>query len=206
MNFKYPLYLASNSASRKMLLTQAKIPFTVIRQTADETTCCFKTDIADLVKELAVLKMESVIMPEASKENEICLVLTADTLNFSSDKEVLGKPVDRDDAIAMLRKSRAGNIVATGFCIRKMKWNDGQWNILEEVADYDQALCVMDIPEEFLDYYLDTVPHTSVSGGIAVEDFGTQFCKKIEGSYGAIVGLPVYKVRKVLYELGFYQQ
>lgn len=197
------LYLASNSSSRKILLDLANIKFETIPQDADESVIDRNQPIDALVKNIAQFKMEHAQIPAGSKEGQTCFVLTADTMNLTARGNVLGKPKSRKEAIAMLKESREGNITASGFCIRKLVWAEASWNVVDEIIDHGQALCVMDVPDHFIDLYLDTTPYDSLSGAIGVE-LAPQYCKKIEGSYTAIVGLPMYEVREALFKLGFY--
>lgn len=200
---KKKLYLASNSSSRKILMNLANIEFEVIAQDADESIVDRNQPIDRLVKNIAQFKMQHVQIPQGQSEGDICYVLTADTMNLTARGNVLGKPKSRDEAVEMLKESREGNITASGFCIRKLEWKKDSWHIMQEIVDSAQALCVMDVPDHFIDVYLNTTPYDSLSGAIGVE-LAPQYCKKIEGSYTAIVGLPMYEVREALFQLGFY--
>lgn len=200
---KHILYLASESQSRKRLLELAHIPFTIISQTADESLCSLQQPLDGLVQEIAELKMNHIVLP-VGKEGEIAYFLTADTMTIDPHGQFHGKPVDRQSAIAMLKACRQGAIVGTAFCLERKVYMHNQWHTQECITGYDRAWCVVDIPDEFLDFYLDQVPYTSVSGGITIESFGEQFVKEINGCYSAIIGLPMYKVRDALYKLGFY--
>tara|TARA_B100000674_G_C37822158_1_gene906351 strand:- start:358 stop:969 length:612 start_codon:yes stop_codon:yes gene_type:complete len=200
---KYTLYLASSSFSRKRLLELSDIPFSLITQDADESTCSLEQPLESLVQELAELKMDHVALPQG-QEGQIAYFLTADTLTMDPQSQLYGKPVDRHDAIRMLQACREGAIVGTAFCLERKLFKDGQWRKQERIVGYDRAWCVVDIPDAFLDFYLDRVPFTDVSGGITIEGFGEQFVKEVNGCYSAILGLPMYKLRDALYKLGFY--
>lgn len=200
---KHTLYLASGSQSRKRLLELANIPFTLISQDADESQCSLKQPLEELVQEIAKLKMEHIILPDG-QEGEIAYFLTADTMTIDPSNQFHGKPEDREQAISMLKACRQGAIVGTSFCLERKLYKNNQWQTQEQITGYDRAWCVVDVPDEFLDFYLDSVPFTSVSGGITIEGFGEQFVKEINGCYSAIIGLPMYKVRDSLYKLGFY--
>jgi len=200
----YNLYVASNSASRKNLLEAACIPFQVIKQDADESLISTDQKLFDIVMQIAELKMKHAQVPDGQEEGQICFVLTADTLGLTKSGRVLTKPSDRDDAIAMLKDSRSGTITATGFCLRKLEWKNGQWFVLQEVVDYDQASSVFDVPDDFLNFYLQAVPFLTVSGAISIEGIGGQFVQFVNGSYETIIGLPTFKIRKSLWDFGFY--
>jgi septum formation protein len=199
------LYIASNSASRKKLLEQANIPFLVIPQDADEKSILTDQPFSDIVMQIAQLKMQHAQIPAGTHEGAVCFVLTADTLGLSNQGRVLCKPVDRQDAISMLNDARQGTVTATGFCLRKMSWQHGVWVIEKEVVDFDRADSIFDVPDAFLDYYLQSIPYLSVSGAVSIEGVGGQFLKSVHGSYETIVGLPMFKIRHSLYEFGFYE-
>ncbi len=199
------LYIASNSASRKNLLESARIPFQVIDQNADESLISTEQPLPDIVVQIAQLKMEHAQIPAGEVVGQICFVLTADTLGLTTmNHRVLCKPVDRDDAITMLQDSRQGTLTATGFCLRKMQWQGNSWKVLEEIVDCDQAQSIFDVPDEFIDFYLNAVPFLTVSGAISIEGVGGQFLRSVNGSYETIVGLPMFKIRNALSHIGFY--
>src|SRR5690606_623737 len=68
------LFLASKSVSRGKLLQQAKIPYVLIHQDANEHSCDWTVKPKLLVKQLAELKMEHAQIP-LGKEGDICFVL-----------------------------------------------------------------------------------------------------------------------------------
>ena len=204
ITISHVLYIASNSASRKLLLEQAKIPFQVIKQDADESKVSVDQSLSDIVAQIAVLKMQHAQIPSGDKDGDVCFVLTADTMGLTVDGRILCKPKDRRDAISMLEDCRKGTLTVSAFCLRKMQWKNGSWRIIQEVVDFDQADSVFDVPDEFIDFYLGSIPFLSVSGAVSIEGFGGQFCRSLNGSYESIVGLPMFKVRQALFDLGFY--
>ena len=201
---KQLLYLASSSVSRKNLLKESQIPFSLISQRADESQCSLQQSLESLVRQLAILKMDHIIYP-SGKVGQIAFFLTADTMVIDSKNNFYGKPVSREEAVAMIKACRDGVTVGTGFCLeRKIFAAESGWRTQERIVGYDQAWCVADVPDAFLDFYLDRVQFLDICGGLTVESFGDQFLKEVRGSYSAILGLPMYKVREALYSLGFY--
>lgn len=139
------LYLASKSASRRMLLEQARLPFTVLEQLADEAQCDWNQDLETVVRSIAQHKMEHVIMP-AGKEGQIAFVITADTLNTDAHGSIFGKPTDIADAKRMIRAQAGFAQIATGFCIRKSQLSAGSWHELERREGCVVASCVLEVP------------------------------------------------------------
>lgn len=200
---KFPLYLASGSATRKNLLSVSQIPFILISQNADESKASLQQSLQSLVTELALLKMDHILYPQA-QEGDVAFFLTADTMTMDLNNELHGKPVDRNDAVRMLIACRKGAMVGSAFCLERKVYSSGHWVSQRRIVGYRQARCVVDVPDSFMKFYLDKVPFLDLSGGISIEGFGDQFVKEVEGSYSAILGLPMYEVREALYELGFY--
>lgn len=204
MKIHHRLYVASGSASRKKLLEQALIPYLVIDQDADESQIATNQKLSHIVMQIAALKMEHAKIPVGKNNGDICFVLTADTLGCTKSGRILCKPVDRNDAISMLYDARQGTLTVTGFCLRKLVWQQNCWVVLQEIIDYDQADSIFDVPDECIDFYLDNIPFLTVSGAISIEGFGGQFLKSVNGSYESVVGLPMFKIRQALFEFGFY--
>lgn len=110
---QYKIVLGSNSPRRRELLAGLDIDFEV--QTIPDIDESFpKTLRSDEVPVyIARKKAEAYISSMSADE----LLITADTIVWTFS-EILGKPKDREDAIAMLRKL-SGHVheVITGVCI-----------------------------------------------------------------------------------------
>ena len=196
-----PLYLASQSRMRKQLLEQAQIPFTVIEQSADETACDWSQPFTAVVASIARSKMEHASVPVGGTH---CYVLTADTLCIDRQGKLHGKPESLEDARAMLRLWRAGCLVATGFCLDKKEYVQGTWRTEKRIEQSAVTKIDFSVPDEWFDDYLTKTPSLNVAGGMAIEEFGFQFVRNIEGSYTNIIGLPLFELREALTELGFF--
>lgn len=203
------LYLASKSRSRRELLDQCRIPYQLVEQDADESQHP-ALGLLELVQYLAQLKMQHVQLPNPGAGLTRCWVLTADTLGMNAAGELCRKPVDRADAIRMIRTYRQGAMTATGFCVERRGWQPaGQvWQLEERLVGGASAKYRFNVPEQRLAEYLDLgfsgISYLAVSGAVEIERFGIQYLERLEGSYTAIVGLPMYEVRGALEQLGFY--
>ncbi len=197
------LFLGSKSLSRQQLLREADIPFQLVVQDADETRCDWGLPLQQLVENIALYKMEHVILPEG-EEGASCFVLTADTLSQDSHGVINGKPVGRDDAVAKIKAARQGARVGTAFCLDKKIFTAGEWTVATRIERFVSAEYHFVIPDEWIDIYLEKSLGFSASGAIAVELFGAQFLHSINGSYTTIVGLPMFELCEVLSELGFF--
>lgn len=202
---KHILLLGSKSYSRKLLLDYARIAYRVIEQDADETQCDWNLPMQQVVESIALYKMNHVIVPQGTQEGEIAFVLTADTLSEEHDGTISGKPVDIQDAIAKIRRARAGMRTGTAFCIDKKIWRNGNWEVEQRIAQYVEAEYIFDIPEAWIERYMQNSISLTASGAIAIEEYGAQFLKEVRGSYSTIVGLPLFEVREALEHLGFFE-
>ena len=203
MKPKYVLYLASQSQSRQLLLKECQIPFMVLTQKADETSCDWTLPLEQLVREIAREKMRHVILPDG-KENDLSFVLTGDTLSQDEKGNLQGKPVDRFDAIEKLKQLRSRSRIASAFCLDKKIYKNGRWDLISRIEKCVIADHVFDVPDHWIDTYLEKSKGYLASGAIAIEDFGAQFSKIIEGSYSTIRGLPLFELREALEKLGFF--
>lgn len=197
------IYLASKSTSRQKLLREAQIPFTVVNQDADESCCDWALPLERVVGSIARYKMEHAVVPVGA-EGDVCFVLTADTLSQDLDGTINGKPIDRPDAMAMIKRARAGSRLATAFCLDRRVYRSGIWIVDKRIEQCVTAQYIFDIPDEWIDPYLNATIALSASNAIVVDDFGAQFLKTVNGSYSTIIGLPMAQVREALEELGFF--
>lgn len=173
-----PFILASGSPRRKELLEQAGLSFDIHRVDVDETINPALKPI-EVVDELAFKKLEAC---ETLLANN--LVITADTLVFK-ENEILGKPINRDDAIRMLGLlSAADHNVTTSVCLG-YKEKVHQFNITTVV--HFNALS-----DEVITYYIDNYEPYDKAGSYGIQEWiGLMAIDRIEGSYTNVVGLPV---------------
>ncbi len=66
-----------------------------------------------------------------------------------------------------------------------------------------QAYYEFEVPEECIVRYLAVSYGMKAAGAITIEGYGAQFLKKVEGSYSAIIGLPLFELREALQKLDF---
>lgn len=197
------LYLASKSQSRQLLLTQAKIPFKIIEQHASETISDKTVTLAETVKQIAKQKMEHAILPHGS-QHETIFVLTADTLVEDSAGRIHGKPIDYQDTVSKIKAIRGESKISTGYCVEKKVYLNNNWNTVKQVTGSVESSCIIDIPDNWIERYIENTSAQSVAGGIVIDEYGMQFVKSIHGSYTGIIGLPLYELRIVLEDLGFF--
>lgn len=198
------LYLASSSYSRQYLLKEAGIPFIITHHTYDESQCPFDQPVADIVTTLADQKMNHASLPHGAKE-DVIWVVSADTLSCDLAGQIYGKPDDYHDAVAKVRSLRDGASMYTGFCVERKRYVDGAWRVEQTHTECVESFCIFDVSDAWLDTYFSQHPIAlKAAGAMAIEQYGLQFLKKIEGSYTGIIGLPLYEVRQALDNFGFF--
>lgn len=197
-----PLLLASKSASRKMLLEQALIPFALVEQNADEAQCDWTLPLAQAAQAIARYKMDGVILA-SGHEGDICFVLTADTLSCNADGTLSGKPMNRADAIEKIKASRGGVTTGTAFCLDRKKYNNGAWHVDQRIEMFVKADYIFDVPDNCIEEYLEKSWALNTSGAVALELYGAQFLKEVHGSYTTIIGLPMFELREALFKIRF---
>lgn len=197
------LYLASKSPSRKALLEKAGIDFKILEQDADESQCDWGMPLQKVVESIAEHKMKHVIMPQGA-QGQIAFVLTADTLGIDTTGTITGKPADMTDAIAKIKAAQNGmNRCGTAFCLEKKVFDAGKWKTEKKIMGYAQASYEFDVPDTLIEDYIKRSGALEGAGAIKIEG-GPQFLKSVNGSYTAIIGLPMYELWQALTELGFF--
>ena len=197
------LLLGSTSASRQQLLHEARIPFLCVPQSADESLCDWALPLPQLVASIARYKMEHVLVP-SGKQGLRCFVVTADTLGHDIQGVISGKPTSREDAYAKIKIAREGIFTGTAFCLDKKVYDNGAWHLEKRIEKYVSGECTFNVPDAWIERYLDNSPALQASGAIAIDGYGAQFLESVRGSYTGIVGLPLYELREALSEIGFF--
>ncbi|WP_404420934.1 Maf family protein [Nibricoccus sp. IMCC34717] len=185
-----PFILASASPRRKELLATLGIPFTV--QVAAVTE--FEEADADprqLVAHNAALKADWV-----AERNPGAWVLGADTTVFL-DGKVLNKPVDLEDARAMLRRlSGRIHIVHTGVSLRHRANGvavDAGVSSEVEFKPFDDAV---------IERYIGIVNPLDKAGAYGIQEGRDLIIAGWRGSFTNIMGLPMETTKQLLAEQG----
>lgn len=184
------LILASGSPRRKELLAEIVKEFAVIPSSYDEDMTLEKTP-----EELALHLSEGKAQDVALKYQD-AIILSADTF-VVVEGEVLGKPMDREDAKKMLRKeSGKKQQVISGVTV--LESNTGK-KLERLVVSY---VYMRELSDEEIAEYVTTHEVLDKSGSYAIQEIGDKFVEKIEGSKTNIMGLPVEEVKEMLQEFG----
>ena len=201
---KNVLLFGSKSLSRQSLLNDMNINFLPVSQDASEVVDENGLPFPDHIKKIALQKMDHIIMPMAHKSEE-AFVLTADTMGQDARGNIYSKPKNKKDAVDQIKALRGNGLVGTAFCLDKKKFDGNSWVVDERILGYAETSYELDIPDGWIERYLDHTPHyLQISGSITVEGYGAQFLKSITGSYTTVLGLPLFQLREGLEDLGFF--
>lgn len=184
-----PLYLASGSPRRRELLTQIGVPFIVISAPIDESPLPSESAPA-YVERLARAKAAAGL----ARVDGPAVVLGADTA-VVLDGRILGKPENREDALAMLadlsgREHQVLTAVALG---------DGQRVHSFCVTSTVRFRAIS--TDEAQRYWASGEP-SDKAGGYAIQGLGAVFVSGLSGSYSAVVGLPLCETADLLGQFG----
>jgi septum formation protein len=161
------------------------LPFDVIPVDLDESARPGESP-HDLVRRLAIDKAGSVA---ASGVADV-VVLAADT-TVEVAGEILGKPVDADDARRMLRSlSARTHEVHTAVAVRC-----GARTEHDIVTTF---VTMSPMTEASIDWYVATGEPLDKAGAYAIQGAGGAFVTAIEGSASNVVGLPLTTVVELL--------
>ncbi len=185
-----PIVLASSSPRRRELLGRLGLAFTVVAPDVPET-------LPDLPLEQAVAALARRKADAAAPScPDGALVIAADTI-VVLDGRVMGKPADAAEAASML-KSLSGRTheVLTGVCL--LRAGAG------EVARFTSAASVTfeTLPPALIAAYVATGESLDKAGAYGGQGMGASFVKRVEGSWDAVVGLPLCEVREALHSAG----
>ena len=180
------IVLASASPRRRELMARVAPEFRVLPTDVDESAIPEKDPLAFAIA-AAVLKAKT-----AAEEFPEAIVIGADTV-VALGLRILGKPVDREDARAMLRAlSRRRHRVITGLAFYR-KAED------RLLTGYDLTYVTFrELNDEMIEGYLDQGTFLDKAGAYAVQEIGDAFVARMKGDYDNVVGFPVEKVRRLL--------
>lgn len=181
------LILASSSPRRQELLQLLQIPFESISANVNEDFS-EQLNAIEVVMELAFRKAAAV-----AKDHQDSWVIGSDTIVVLND-DILGKPIDRDDAKATLTQlSGQTHEVYTGVCI--------MYRCYHTVFVEKTKVTFWMLSETEIERYLDTGEPFDKAGSYGIQGFGALFVKEIVGDYYAVVGLPVSRLAHELKKL-----
>ena len=188
------IVLASQSTSRRRLLTDAGLKPRIIVSNVDEETDFFNAmSPEDLVIALAISKAHTV----REMIDYPAIIIGCDS-TFDVDGVSFGKPGTPDIAIERAKKiSGRTGLLHTGHCII-----DTERGI--EIADrVTTKVTFTDMTDEEIADYVASEEPLHVAGGFTLDGFGSPFIPVIEGDYTNVVGISMPFLRNAMKQLGY---
>jgi septum formation protein len=179
------IYLASNSPRRAELLTQIGVSFTCVQMDVEELLQDGES-APQYVSRLALQKAQAGFLNSLQDKP----VLGADTIVVINQK-TLEKPRDQAHAYEMMQTlSGATHQVFTAIALLD---SIQKKEILVKTSVTFKVLTDQEINE----YWLTGEP-LDKAGGYGIQGIGAKFVTHINGSYSAVVGLPLYETNELI--------
>ncbi|MDI1294449.1 MAG: Maf family protein [bacterium] len=181
------IVLASQSASRRAMLTAAQVPFEAVSPGVDEDAAkeALRADgldaraLADALAELKALRV--------SRRVPGALVLGCDQTLSLDDGSMIDKAIDRADAARILRllSGRVHHLHSAAVIVLN---GEPIWRHIERVR-----MTVRSLSDSFIEAYLESDWEACrwCVGCYRIEGPGAQLFSKVEGSQFGIQGLPL---------------
>lgn len=184
------IILASTSPRRRALMEQVGLKD--YRPVSPEVSEQVDRELQPgaLVEELSLRKARAA----RAKAGPGDVIVAADTV-VSLEGEVLGKPRDETDAFKML-SALSGNChqVYTGLAVLR-----GEREVVEHEVT---AVTFRDLEPEEIRRYIATGEPMDKAGAYGIQGVGALLVSGIEGDYFNVMGLPVYRLGRILARFG----
>ena len=184
------LILASTSIYRRELLARLRLPFDIVRPEVDESPRAGESPAA-LAERLAIAKAGAIAQRERN-----AIVIGSDQV-AELDGSPLGKPGDRDGAVAQLGAMSGREVqFRTAVCVRR---NDEAPRISVDTTTVRfRQLALAEIER-----YVDAEQPYDCAGSFKSEGFGIALFEAIESNDPtALIGLPLIATARLLREAG----
>ena len=186
------IVLASGSPRRKQLLEWAEVNFEVIVKDTPETypPGMATAEIPVYIARNKALAVKPLVAPGR-------VIIAADTVVVLAG-EIIGKPRDRDDAVAILsRLAGRQHEVITGVVLLK---GDEEQAFADRTLVWFHPLNAAEIRG-----YVDRYRPYDKAGAYAIQEWiGVVGIRMIEGDFYNVMGLPVSRVARALRRWGIY--
>lgn len=193
------LILASGSPRRRELLAALGLEFEIIKPQVDETQLPGENPFTYVTR---LSRIKAAAVTAELQDHHIVLaadttvILAADTIGVEEGGEVLGKPVDAEDALNTLRRLRGReHLVCTSFTLK---------NTDQEITRMIQTTVTMrDYTDQEIESYIASGDPFDKAGSYAIQNKAFHPVASLDGSYSNVMGLPVCQVREALLKIGY---
>jgi septum formation protein len=194
-----PLVLGSGSPRRREILSSLGIPIAVVVGAIDETVRASE-DTASYLTRIVADKLGAAVA-KLTGPADVPAVLVADTI-VVVDGEILGKPRDEADAVALLtRIVGRSHRVQTRYALLVGGAIDGR----RVERTVESIVTMRAARKDVVARYAATGEGLDKAGAYAAQGIGAFLVERIEGSFTNVVGLPACEIARDLMELGLLQ-
>jgi septum formation protein len=191
------VYLASQSPRRQELLTQLGVRFELLLPRPDEDAEALEAELPgeharDYVLRVCVAKAHAARARLEAGGHASAPILVADT-TVTIDDAILGKPLDADDAVAMLtRLAGRDHDVLTAVAVV-----DAQGTLLAPALSASRVRFAA-VQSDALRRYASSGEPLGKAGAYGIQGRAAEFIEHIDGSYSGIMGLPLFETAALL--------
>jgi len=201
MKIDYKIILASGSPRRKQLLEQIGLEFEVWPSKCEEiiestvpSEVCMELSRQKALDIAAGIKTYNEEHADISSNQDL-IIIGADTI-VVLENEILGKPIDENNAIEMLQKlSDNTHSVYTGVTFVFMA-SDGRVGAHSFYEKTDVSVYPLSMEE--IKEYVDSGDPLDKAGAYGIQGKFARHIRKIDGDYNNVVGLPVGRLYEEL--------
>jgi len=189
------VYLASQSPRRSQLLAQIGYDFELLLATPEEDAESLEEGIQGesplaYVKRVTDLKLDAAVRRMKLRGLSKAPVLCADT-TVALGRQILGKPKDPQDAIAMLQTlSGQTHRVLTAVAVASGRRR------LSAVSVSKVTFAPLKLSD--IKAYVDSGEPMGKAGAYGVQGLAAAYISDIKGSYSGIMGLPLFETSELL--------
>jgi len=182
------IYLASRSPRRAELLQQIGVEFQLHDIDIDESRLPGES-ASEYVCRMATTKAR-VAAEQIAQQQGSYMVLAADTA-IALDDDIIGKPADRDQCRCILEQlSARQHLVLTAVALATAE------NIALRLTSNQVSFRALSAQE--IKSYCATTEPMDKAGAYAIQGKAALFVDHLEGSYSAVMGLPLFETAELL--------
>ena len=195
------LYLASQSPRRQELLQQMGLRYQLLIADANEDVEALETQIPNessltYVRRVTLAKLSASIKRLQTRQLPWAPILCADTtvsIQVDGTEEILGKPLNDEDAIRILKLlSGQTHQVHTAIALQK------EINSAPQVLISSSKVSFEVLSLDQIHAYVASGEHLGKAGAYGIQGLAACFIKHIEGSFSGIMGLPVFETAQII--------
>ena len=195
------IYLASQSPRRQELLKQIGVRFEMLLPAASENAESVEIPLPqekarDYVKRVTLAKASLALARWRKSGLPWAPILCADTtvsLPNSENGEILGKPIDADDARRIL-EMLSGKTHEVLTAVALINNPEDVPNCVVQISEVEFA----NLSSEQISTYIASQEPFGKAGAYGIQGSAGAFISKINGSYSGIMGLPLYETAQLL--------